>query len=163
MVTRSREGLSRRELLRRGALAGGVLAWAAPTVQTLGMRPALAAATSYGISYVGFVLQCGGDTFLVKWEVEGESGAWDAGGSLPCDGSSKVSPPYEITASGFPAGLPSPTQTPAGDDKVKWTFNFTNGCTVMWAVNKCGSTCIVTDYGSDSGVTKVTFSPCPAT
>lgn len=36
------EGLSRRDLLRRGAALGGALAWATPVVQVIGMSPALA-------------------------------------------------------------------------------------------------------------------------
>lgn len=36
-------GLSRREVMRRGVVIGGAAAWAAPTVQTIGMRTAFAA------------------------------------------------------------------------------------------------------------------------
>lgn len=35
-------GLSRREVLKRGAALGGSLIWAAPTVQAIGMSPAFA-------------------------------------------------------------------------------------------------------------------------
>lgn len=35
-------GLTRRDLLKRGALLGGALAWGAPVVQIIGMRPAMA-------------------------------------------------------------------------------------------------------------------------
>ena len=40
------QGLTRRELLKRGALIGGALAWATPAVQLIGMQPALASHVS---------------------------------------------------------------------------------------------------------------------
>ena len=39
-------GLTRRELLKKGAVLGGALVWAAPVVQVIGMRPAMAQAVS---------------------------------------------------------------------------------------------------------------------
>ncbi len=39
-------GMSRRDLLRRSAIVGGALLWAAPTIQTVGMK----AAAAYGPS-----------------------------------------------------------------------------------------------------------------
>lgn len=41
-------GITRREVLRRGAILGGAVAWATPVVQVVGMRPALAQAPSPG-------------------------------------------------------------------------------------------------------------------
>jgi len=40
------QGLTRRELLKRGAAIGGALVWATPVVQLIGMQPALAAHVS---------------------------------------------------------------------------------------------------------------------
>ena len=39
-------GLTRRDLLKSGAILGGALAWGAPVVQMIGMRPAMAQAVS---------------------------------------------------------------------------------------------------------------------
>ena len=161
-MTDEARGISRRDLLRRGAALGGAVLWATPTVQTLGMRPAFAAATSHATSYVAFVLRCGDDTFLVKWEVDGTYGTWESGGSLPCESGRFLEAPYGPFTGGAPVGLPTPSQTAIDGDKVKWTFRFTNGCTVLWWVNKCGQTCITQDYGPDSTVTEVTATPCPA-
>ena len=36
------QGLTRREVLQRGAVVGGTLLWTAPAIQTIGMRAALA-------------------------------------------------------------------------------------------------------------------------
>ena len=38
----SEMGMSRRDLLRRSAIVGGALLWAAPTIQTVGMKAAAA-------------------------------------------------------------------------------------------------------------------------
>ena len=44
--TPNESGLTRRELLKKGAVLGGALVWAAPVVQVIGMRPAMAQSTS---------------------------------------------------------------------------------------------------------------------
>lgn len=41
-------GLTRREILKRGAALGGALAWGTPLVQVIGMSPAMAQTTSPG-------------------------------------------------------------------------------------------------------------------
>ena len=78
------EGISRRELLRKGAVLGGAVVWATPVVQTLSMGRAYAQTASptgvKGISYVGIMLTgCPGDltNFFVKWEEEGEDSDWE--------------------------------------------------------------------------------------
>lgn len=40
------QGLTRRQLIKKGAFVGGALVWAVPVVQTIGMTPALAQTTS---------------------------------------------------------------------------------------------------------------------
>lgn len=67
-------GISRRDVLKRGAVVGGTLVWAAPAVQTIS-RAALAQdggtpqPTDGAISYVALVLNCGtAGTFRVKYE-----------------------------------------------------------------------------------------------
>lgn len=59
-------GISRRDLLRRGAVVGGALLWTTPMVQTLA-RPAFAAEGSpepdgggHAISYIAVVVSCAG-------------------------------------------------------------------------------------------------------
>lgn len=73
-------GISRRTLLRRGAVVGG-LVWTAPIVHTLAAPAASAGTPVEGISFVAIVLRCNGVHYRMKWEVEGatlvgpESGA----------------------------------------------------------------------------------------
>ena len=44
--TNTESDLTRRDLLKKGAVLGGALVWAAPVVQIIGMRPAMAQRTS---------------------------------------------------------------------------------------------------------------------
>ena len=55
-------GLSRRELLRRGILLGGTVAWVTPVVQAVGMSAAMAAPPSPGCI-----------RYAIKWEVDSNS------------------------------------------------------------------------------------------
>lgn len=68
-------GISRRDLLKRGAALGGAVMWATPVVQTLGMGRAFAQtasppATGQDISYIGINVDCPGTSgdYFVKWE-----------------------------------------------------------------------------------------------
>ena len=77
------EGISRRDLLRKGAVLGGAVVWATPVVQTLSMGRAYAQTASptgvKGISYIGInVTGCDANEvpFFVKWE-EGENPPWE--------------------------------------------------------------------------------------
>ena len=80
------EGISRRDLLRKGAVLGGAVAWATPVVQTLSMGRAFAQTASptgdKDISYIGInVTDCTGtngiEDFFVKWEEEGVDSDWE--------------------------------------------------------------------------------------
>jgi len=87
------EGLSRRDLLRRGAALGGALAWATPVVQVIGMSPALATGTSPidEPDCVNF------ETFRAKyewngsaWVVEPDAGVGANDCPTACDGANGV-------------------------------------------------------------------------
>lgn len=82
--THSENGISRRELLKKGAVLGGAVAWATPVVQTLGMGRAFAQTASptggKDISYIGINVNCDDAKFWIKWE----DGGWeDAPGAAP--------------------------------------------------------------------------------
>lgn len=144
---RADQGLTRRELLRKGAVLGGTLAWSIPTVQTFRMAPAFAAATSHAVSYVAFVLECDGKYYRAKYDV---GGGWSTGNQkLPCQAGSFASWPSEYTYTNGPP--PSGLSNPTGGSTL--TFNF-GSCNVVWSVNKCGQTCEV-----QSGE-RLSFSPC---
>lgn len=66
------QGITRRDLLRRGAVLGGAVVWTTPVVQTLGMGRAFAQTASpeggKDISYIAINVDCGTTKFFVKWE-----------------------------------------------------------------------------------------------
>jgi hypothetical protein len=67
------QGLTRRDLLRRGAVLGGAVIWTTPVVQTLGMGRAFAQTASpieggKDVSYAVISWECDGATLKVKWE-----------------------------------------------------------------------------------------------
>lgn len=59
------QGITRRDLLRRGAVLGGAVVWTTPVVQTLGMGRAFASTASpvggKDISYLVLAWKCGDD------------------------------------------------------------------------------------------------------
>lgn len=155
----SSDGVTRRELLRKGAVLGGALAWSIPTVQTIGMAPAFAAATSFAVSYIAVVIQCGEKYYQAKYDV---GQGWSEGGALPCgtDEPNQQWPNHVYSPLSEIKPLPEPSLTHLGDDLYKYTFNFSGladgTCTVVWSINKCAQIC---EQGGTGQV--VTFSPCP--
>lgn len=78
MAENESQGITRRDLLRRGAALGGAVVWATPVVQTLGMGRAFAQVPSptggKGISYIGINATCTeGGNYFAKWE----DGGWE--------------------------------------------------------------------------------------
>ena len=61
----NKDGLSRRDFLKRGAALGGALVWVAPVVQVVGMRPAFAEVPSPVCS----------DFYAIKFEINEDTGA----------------------------------------------------------------------------------------
>lgn len=87
------QGITRRDLLRRGAVLGGAVVWTTPMVQTLGMGRAFAQTASpvgTDISYIAITWRCGdGPYFFTKNEEDGTAdGKWEPDpGSIPgCEG-----------------------------------------------------------------------------
>jgi len=63
-------GISRRTLLRRGAVVGGSLVWTIPVVHTLAAPSAAAGTPLDGISFVAVIVKCGDAHYRMKWGVE---------------------------------------------------------------------------------------------
>ena len=68
----SRPGISRREALKRGAVAGGAVLWVTPIVQNVAISAAGAAGPSPqpgpAVSFIAFRFTCGGTSYFVKHE-----------------------------------------------------------------------------------------------
>ncbi len=99
------QGITRRDLLKRGAALGGAVAWAVPVVNTLGMGRAFASTASpvgKDISYIGInVTDCSvnGAPFFAKWE----DGDWeDKPGTAPeCVEKDALAPGVDSGGKGF--------------------------------------------------------------
>lgn len=104
MGEESNQGITRRDLLRRGAVLGGAVVWTTPVVQTLGMGRAFAQTASpvdngggKDVSYAAVSWVCDGQTLKVKWE---PGKGFSTQGALPDCGN--IGGSY---ASSVPAGL----------------------------------------------------------
>lgn len=65
------QGITRRDLLKKGAVLGGAVVWVTPIVQSVGMGRAFAQVTSPctpPISYIAMNVTCGGIQSFIKWE-----------------------------------------------------------------------------------------------
>jgi hypothetical protein len=132
-----RQGLTRREMLRKGVITGGAaLAWAAPVVTTVGLNSAMAATTSpvvnLDLSYIAINFTCpgSGTVFFSKFD----EGGWDDGAgqvASQCAGTG-ITTANGVDATGkFSANLVTGVVTALGD------------CTLVLAVGKKGQTCEV--------------------
>lgn len=79
-------GISRRTLLRRGAVVGAAMVWTAPVVHSLA-TPASGAGTPLGdISFVAVLVRHGSELYRMKWEVvEGSRVRLESGDFAPRD------------------------------------------------------------------------------
>lgn len=79
-------GISRRTLLRRGAVVGGALAWTVPVVSTLAAPSAAAGTPADGLSFVAILVECQGKWYRMKWEVDGSMLSLDTGPNFQIPG-----------------------------------------------------------------------------
>jgi len=133
------QGISRRDLLRRGAALGGAVVWMTPVVQTRGMGRSFAQTASpppgggQAISYVGINVVCSTESYFVKWE---DGGGWEESpGAAPLC-ADKDSLPQGVN--GLDKGF---SITPISDSCVSLTVpDSVANCTVtVWV--KAGQTC----------------------
>ena len=132
------QGITRRDLLKRGAVLGGAVVWVTPIVQSVGMGRAFAQATSPctpPISYIAMNVTCGGIPYFIKWEAdEGEFGLFEPDpSSVPgCEIFTPMGAKMDGDDLGFsvsvdPGGIATVTVGP--------------GCTVLAGVVKGGQLC----------------------
>jgi len=133
--------VSRRDALRRAAVAGGAV-WAAPAIMSIS-----------AVGAAGSGLCATKTTYGAKYEVKDDVLICENGaGNDPC------SP----TRASFPSGCgevgPGSVVMTGEDDP--WTLNLGPDCTFVSGCSKCGSDGSVAAVGSNGGHT-VTFHPCP--
>lgn len=145
-------GISRRSLLKRGAVVGGTV-WAAPVIQSLS-APAFAQGVLYGggrtdLSYIAIVYDCGSGERGLKIEVpEGCSDADTTSGcdllaDCPKDNENGPGKTPDCNNGDFfgttPGGSCADIQSATVDDDGNVTIVLQPGCHIVRAAAKCGS------------------------
>lgn len=145
-------GVSRRRVLVRGAVLGGVV-WAAPAVTTVGGAAFGQVSPPPGetdISFIAMNVVCGGTASFIKYEVD--SGEFeDSPGSTPgCTFFTPVGTPADGDALGFTVSGP--------DQNGCLTVHVPAGCTIVASTAiKGGQDCCPGPGGSGD----VVLCPCP--
>ena len=163
-IENTTEGVSRRNMLKKSALVGGTMVWAAPVVQSF---TAPAFGDSHGtpdidgqdISYIALLLNCGGTNYRVKFEESEGSFILECGVNFETGNCPEDLP--GSTESGCPTGLTADDATLNGDGSVTIDVGT---CTITDFVVKCGQSCLGPAEGgqpNSGGSGEVTFFPCP--
>lgn len=123
--------LTRRQVLKRGAAAGGALLWATPVVQSLGARPAWA---QYGqdISFICLNLLCNGVGVFVKIQCN-QSGMCSIE-----SGATKCNPHCDFEPAGGSGGGVIPGDA---DSRGCVTVTIPGDCVIEASVVKAGQRC----------------------
>ncbi len=151
MPSSPNQGITRRDLLKKGAVLGGAVVWVTPIVQSVGMGRAFAQTTSPcmpPISYIAMNVSCpdadGGPLFFIKWEADlGQFGLWDPEPkSVP--GCSEIFDPDRNGLKILGDDLGFSVTVDAGGIA---TVMVPTGCTVLGGVVKGGQLCnLITDF-----------------
>jgi len=147
-----RSEISRRESIKRGALAGAVL-WSAPMIKAVNLAEGGEPKSPTGghdISYIAMNVNNRGVKYVIKWEVNGNFW-WDpAPGSFPsCEG---IFTPMGTKASGATLGFVSSQPSSSGCI----TITVPSGYTVTSSAIKGGLDCCA----GPTGTGNLVFCPC---
>ncbi len=149
-------GFSRRQALKKGAIAGGAVIWATPVVQNIGLGRAFAQQASpgpvRGVSYIQFRFQCGSDTFFAHVDSLGSANKCDAGA-----GANACLNPAAGDASG--CGRFTLDVQRSGNEVSSVTITLDSGCAFIEGYSKCGPDCEAAVAAPGGG--GATFSGCP--
>lgn len=147
-----RSEITRRESIKRGALAGAVL-WSAPVIRAVDLaqgREPKSPTGGHDISYIAMNVVKHGQNYVIKWEVD-ENG-WDpAPGSFPsCSGIFAANGSRTSGATlGFTASAPSSSTGCI-------TITVPSGASVTSSASKGGLDCCA----GPSGTGNLVFCPC---
>ena len=152
MPSNSNQGITRRDLLKKGAALGGAVVWVTPIVQSVGMGRAFAQTPSPctpGISYIAMNVKCDrtpdekcfdapdpDNLYFIKWEAtNGFEGDWEPDpDSVPGCGFTPDGTKAKGDCLGFEVKV-----DPSGFATV--TYTGPDGCTVLSVAVKGGQIC----------------------
>jgi hypothetical protein len=141
-------GLSRRDALRKGAVVGGAVLWAAPVVQGIGLSPASAQPASprpgpdlKAISFIVFRFRCGTQNYAVKIDAPGTGD--EACGAIPGDnpgqGCGLEAQPGDVNGGDACSLFTLQPALDAEGEVTMVTVVLGGGCTFLSGFSKCGS------------------------
>lgn len=160
-------GMSRRELIRRGAIVGGAVMWATPVIQSLTTPAAalsLRTVNGQGISFVAFCFTCGGSTFYAKVENPGKANSqcFDTVGGNQCEPACANPSPggcsrFSLQVTGM-----------SGNEVTEVAVTLNQGCTFSGGTGapeaKCGSQsgdCHAATVSANPNGTQTAIFSCP--
>lgn len=143
-------GMNRRDFVRRSAVVGGTVIWAAPTIQSFA-SPAFAQSTEItGFSYFAAVVECT-DTitnevtlYRVKYEVDLATWECPAGSELPaCE---------SMTPSGWDSATPSAPANSGCADAGPFNIHISQSGTLVTFCVEATADHLVCDFTFNGGV-----------
>lgn len=156
LTIEERNEISRRESIKRGALAGAAI-WSAPVIRAVNLGhghqpppPKSPTGGGHDISYIAMNVTKHGKRFTIKWEVDGNY--WDsAPGSFPSCSGIFYPNGYKISGSylGFVASQPSSSTGCI-------TITVPSGAAVTSSASKGGPDCCA----GPAGTGNLVFCPC---
>ena len=156
LTIEERNEISRRESIKRGALAGAAI-WSAPVIRAVNLGhghhtppPKSPTGGGHDISYIALNVTKHGKKFTIKWEVDGNY--WDsAPGSFPSCSGIFYPNGYKISGSylGFVASQPSSSTGCI-------TITVPSGAVVTSSASKGGLDCCA----GPAGTGNLVFCPC---
>lgn len=154
--TIQQEGVSRRDVMKRGALVGGAMVWATPIVQTMGSPAFASEGTPEGaLSFVAIAYDFDGKTYRFKFndipdscpdhvtdlQCGDEDPNVDCGSfAVPCDSVTLRSSTTD--------GLSNPPPNVTSCSSCEVTIEMPSGSSNIESVIKCGQDCFKEQHGS---------------
>lgn len=141
--------ITRRDALKKGAVAGGGALWAVPVVQAIGITPASAQVASprppgpalKGISFIVFRFRCGTQTYAVKIDDPGATG--ERCGAIPGDNPGQDcgldAQPGDVNGGAACGLFTLQADIDAEGDVTRVTVVLGAGCQFLSGFSKCGS------------------------
>jgi hypothetical protein len=169
--TGTQKGLSRRDLIKKGAVAGGVTIWAAPVIESFAFGAEAASqpcAGVGGISFVAVLLNCNGTCTEAK--IEGSQTTCFTPNAPPPNGPAvPCCTPFTLTelagCSSFSSTCPSGFS--GSQSETSGTVTVPSGCTLQAFRVHCGQCCECEGNpcqpSTQTGPTTVTFHQCQGT
>lgn len=138
-------GISRRTLLRRGAVVGGAMVWATPVVQSFAGPAAATGTPAQDISFLAVIVKCDGTFYRMKWETTASGLSLETGPNFSTDACAPLNAPSV-------AGGAAPGTSAVLNSSGSITVILGSGCSITDFRIKRGQCCAVPGTAGEPGV-----------